>query len=353
MKYTINQNNVVLEKVGKPKKITGTRLGAILGLNVWSTPFEAWCDMTKLYKEPFEDTIYTIAGKVIEPKILKYLNDEVYAGRVVDPETHFGKDYQKMRFDFYPQEQIFGGMWDALIINKVSGKSRAIIEVKTTKRAEDWANDVPLYYKIQAMLYAKLEGVKTFIFAVAFLDDAIYENPEAFVANSETVKVFEYELDDEYINEQMGHALKWHEAHVVSGVSPTFDEKKDADILKELRTNRIESTSTLDEYLTILDTKKPLLEEKMAEIADLVKEVESAEDAIKAELVTRFTDQDNTVSITTSLYEFKVNRSVKESDVFDEKKFAKDNPELHKQYLKKQAKETVRKQVVLKAVVNE
>ena len=50
------------------KKITGTRFAAIMGLNKWTTPFNAWCAITRTYEEPFEDTIYTVAGKTIEPK---------------------------------------------------------------------------------------------------------------------------------------------------------------------------------------------------------------------------------------------------------------------------------------------
>ncbi len=57
----------------RPKKITGTRFAAIMGLNRWSTPFEAWCAITRTYEKPFEDTIYTIAGKIIEPKQAEYM----------------------------------------------------------------------------------------------------------------------------------------------------------------------------------------------------------------------------------------------------------------------------------------
>ena len=57
----------------RTKKVTGTRFATILGLNPWSTPFEMWCAITKTYEKPFEDTIYTIAGKTIEPKQAEYM----------------------------------------------------------------------------------------------------------------------------------------------------------------------------------------------------------------------------------------------------------------------------------------
>lgn len=55
----------------RPKKITGTRFAAIMGLNKWTTPFNAWCAITRTYEEPFEDTIYTVAGKTITDMLKK------------------------------------------------------------------------------------------------------------------------------------------------------------------------------------------------------------------------------------------------------------------------------------------
>lgn len=69
----IDGNRIQIEPPKKTKKITGTRFATILGLNPWSTEFEMWCAITKTYEEPFEDTIYTVAGKTIEPKQADYM----------------------------------------------------------------------------------------------------------------------------------------------------------------------------------------------------------------------------------------------------------------------------------------
>ena len=345
MNYTINKNTVTLEKLGKPKKITGTRFASILGLNAWNTPFSAWCDMTKLYKEPFEETKYTEAGKIIEPIILKYLNQEEYPGQVVDPQKYFGRNYKKVQYDFYPDEPIFGGMWDALLMGK--NGPRAIIEVKTTKRAEDWEHDVPLYYKMQAMLYAYLSGVKYYIFAVAFLEEEDYEHPENFIANKDTVKLLPFDLDKDETNQKMKFALKWYNNHVLGLTSPEFDEKKDADILKELRTNRVEASESIEDYLTIIDEIRPQVEEKEKEIKPLADKLKKAEEGLKTELEKQFTDQDKTVAIKTKLYEFKVSRTIKQEKVFDEAKFKEEHPDLWEQYQTEQEKVTVRKAVTM------
>ena len=96
------------------KKITGTRLAAILGMNKWSTPFEAWCAITRTYEKPFEGTIYTEAGKAIEPKITDYLRKRYFMD-LKSPEDVYGEDFFKKTWgDFFSHIKIFGGMWDAL-----------------------------------------------------------------------------------------------------------------------------------------------------------------------------------------------------------------------------------------------
>ena len=73
-----DDNTITVVPPRKPKKITGTRFAAILGLNQWSTPFEAWCAITRTWERPFEDTIYTFAGKVIEPKQADYMAQKYF-----------------------------------------------------------------------------------------------------------------------------------------------------------------------------------------------------------------------------------------------------------------------------------
>ena len=109
------------------KKITGTRLGAILGVNVWSTPFEAWCAITRTYEKPFEDTIYTTAGKIIEPKQADYMQEKYFFRNLITPTDKYGEDYfNKTRGDFFPENKIYGGMWDYLFVDK-DGKPETVL----------------------------------------------------------------------------------------------------------------------------------------------------------------------------------------------------------------------------------
>lgn len=85
----LKDGRIKVDPPKKPKKLTATRFATIMGLNAWSTPFSAWCEMTRTYEDPFEDSIYTVAGKIIEPKIINYLNSRYFMD-VKDPTAVYG-----------------------------------------------------------------------------------------------------------------------------------------------------------------------------------------------------------------------------------------------------------------------
>lgn len=98
-----NQLKIVPPK--KPKKITGTRFAAIMGKNTWNTPFKTWCEITRTYEEPFEDTVYTIAGKTIEPKQAEYMRRAYFMTGMKTPTDIFGENYFKRTFgDFFKDD---------------------------------------------------------------------------------------------------------------------------------------------------------------------------------------------------------------------------------------------------------
>ena len=90
--FEFMDNRVKLKSAPKSyKKLTGTRFATIMGLNAWSTPFEVWCAVTRLYEIPFEDSVYTIAGKTIEPKIRDYLRSRYFMD-IKSPEDVYGEN---------------------------------------------------------------------------------------------------------------------------------------------------------------------------------------------------------------------------------------------------------------------
>ena len=327
------------------KKLTATRFATILGLNAWKSSFGAWCEMTRTYEEPFEDSVYTIAGKVIEPKICDYLRARYFMD-IKSPTDVYGKDYFKVtRGDFFPNTEALGGMWDFL-------GDDFVVEVKTTKRVEDWKGvdgkvEPPIYYKLQACLYAYLLGFDNVVMTCSFLQDNDYTNPDAFVPTVDNTVVVEFKLSEEYPTFKESYiepALKFWREHVLTGISPDFDEKRDADILKELRKNTVETSTDLIKLLKEGDKLKAQIDKAESKLDDKKKRLKEIDDAVKKELITQFRDGDKTVVATGSSYTWTVRKDV--TQTFDKKKYEKEHPEEYEQYIKETPKYVLTKKEI-------
>ena len=278
----------------KPKKITATRFATILGLNPWSTGFEVWCEITKTYQKPFEDTIYTIAGKTIEPKQIEYMRSAYGMYNLNTPTDIYGADYFKKTWgDFFHDYEVVGGMWDSLLVDE-NGKPEAVLEFKTTKRAEDWANDVPEYYALQAALYAYLLGVDDVIMVASFLEPTDYEHPENFTPSANNTITVEFKVSERYPDfaQKVVQAIAWWNTHVVTGISPDYDEKKDAEILKALRTNNLSPDTNIDALIAEAESLKTELEAVYASVSDKEKRLKTVTEQIKKTLVGAFRPAD-------------------------------------------------------------
>lgn len=336
----IIDNQVVIEPPKRTKKITGTRFASILGLNDWNTDFQMWCEITKTYEKPFEDNIYTIAGKTIEPKQAQYMKNSYLMLNLKTPEDIYGKDYFKKTWgDFFKEHKVLGGMWDYILTDE-KGKPTAVLEMKTTGRSEDWLNDVPTYYSLQMALYAYLLGVDKMYMVATFLEPKDYENPEKFEVNNKNTIVREYSLSKDFSNFQqlVDEVLKWHKNHVLTGISPKFDEKKDKDYLKGIRTNNV-----LDDDLQTLTNEIERLETEINEVVSTVSEKEKIlkkyKDKLKDELMKNFRETDTHVDYNSGNFIYTVSKSDRET--IDKKQLEKDN--LLEKYLIVKQQYTLRK----------
>ena len=335
----IEGNRIKVDPPKKPKKLTATRFATILGLNAWATPFNAWCAITRTYEEPFEDTVYTIAGKVIEPKVIEYLNDVMFMD-IKSPTDVYGPDYFKKTWgDFFPDQTALGGMWDAI-------GDDFVVEIKTTKRAEDWATDVPIYYKLQAALYAYLLGVDNVVVTVSFLEDKDYANPEQFEPSYKNTKIYEFKLSEAFpyfYEDYIGPALDFWNQCVLTGISPEYDEKKDADILKVLRKNTIEPDdkgiakliAEADRIQAAIDKAEAKLEEKKSRLKEI-------DGIVKKYMSGQFRDGDKKVEIAGKKYTWTLTRTVRKS--VDNAALKADG--VYEKYLKESETLTLKKSVI-------
>ena len=306
----LDENRVKITPPKKCKKITGTRFATILGLNPWSTAFEMWCAITRTYEKPFEDTIYTVAGKVIEPKQAEYMENS-YGMDIIRPSDVWGKDYfSKTYGDFFPNQKHLGGMWDYLLKGE-DGKVEAVLEMKTTKRVEDWEDDVPEYYALQAALYAYLYGVDQVIMVASFLSENDYDNPEDYIPNVSNTVTKEFKVSERYPNfaDMVAKVEQWWADHVDTGISPTFDESADADILKALRTNTVSDTDDIGDTIREAEQLKAELDEYTAKVDDKEKRLKVLNDIIKEHAMSRFRNGDKKVEIKGGKYVWTVSKT--------------------------------------------
>lgn len=306
----IDGNKIKIEPPKKPKKITATRFATILGLNAWNTPFSAWCEITRTYEDPFVESKYTAAGKVIEPKVIAYLQNVMFMD-IKSPTDVYGKDYFKQTWgDFFREREALGGMWDAL-------GDDYVVEIKTTKRVEDWADDVPIYYKLQACLYAWLLGFDKVIVTVSFLNDSDYEHPEDYQPSYSNTKVYEIIVSEAFPafeEDYVKPALDFWNENVLTGISPEFDEKKDVDILKELRKNTLEVDDK--EFIKILkeaDKLQSSIDLAEAKIKDKKDRLKKLNDKAKEFMRKQFRNGDNKVECKGSKYTWTLVKSVRTS----------------------------------------
>lgn len=305
----LDGNRVKITPPKKCKKITGTRFATILGLNPWSTAFEMWCAITRTYENPFKDTIYTVAGKVIEPKQAEYMENS-YGMDIIKPTDVYGEDYfSKTYGDFFPRQKHLGGMWDYLLKGE-DGKVEAVLEMKTTKRVEDWEDDVPEYYALQAALYAYLYGVDQVIMVASFLEDTDYDKPDQYVPNINNTITVEFKVSERYPNfvDMVAQVEQWWTDHVDTGISPVFDETKDAEILKVLRTNSV-STTDIQDVIKEAEALKAEIDDVERQISAKEKKLKVLNDTIKEYALSKFREGDKKVEIKGGTYVWTVSKT--------------------------------------------
>jgi predicted phage-related endonuclease len=353
----IEGNRIKVDPPKKPKKLTATRFATVMGLNAWSTPFAAWCEMTRTYEEPFSDSIYTVAGKVIEPKICEYLRNR-YFMEIKSPTDVYGADYFKKTWgDFFPAEDALGGMWDFL-------GDDFVVEVKTTKRAEDWRGadgkvEPPIYYKLQAALYAYLLGFDDVVMTCSFLEEKDYPidrgdgtfdttPTEAFIPNVKNTVVVEFKVSEDFPTFRETYvepALKFWRDHVMTGISPEFDEKRDAEILKVLRKNTVEPTDgEISKLIAEADKLQSSIDKAEEKIAEKKKRLKEIDDQVKKYMSGQFRDGDKKVEIAGKKYTWTLTRSERNS--LDQTALKKDLPDVFGKYVKKSETLTLKKSLI-------
>lgn len=339
-KYSEDKKHIELEEQPKRfKYLTGTRLASCVGLNPYSTPFQIWCECTRLVTPPFEETIYIQAGRTIEKLQRDYVSKKF--PNIMSPEEYFGNIFEQVRWNFFDSsDKPFAGCWDA-VSTGINGKDiNMVVEFKTASDARKWENNtIPTYYELQGALYAKLLGLDRVLFVASFPSKLDYAKPENFVPSEDNTIMIVKKLKDMVfeingklfsLDEVLDLAKDFWHKYIETGISPEFDEELDKEYLDIIRTSRPANDKNLD---ALCDSAKLLEEEinkiiKENDLESKQKELKNIKEAIKEKLISMLV-----VGETKAIYRnYKISGSI--SNKFDSAAFKKDHPKTYEQYLK-------------------
>lgn len=218
------------------KKITGTRVASILGMNPHSSPFKVACELAGLYPGDKANK-YIDAGNILEPVLRSYLSKDCDAmlraplrvpdGKTIDVEEPVPKE--TCGYDHFHNEPVFGGMVDGYI--RENGTRAAILEIKTSNDRGKWLDEdggctnVPMNYMLQASLYAQLSRLDRIVFLVGFLEEPDYDRPGQWVPTPEnTCIVIKDRLD---MTGYMEQCAAWYKELQSTQCTPEWSDSED------------------------------------------------------------------------------------------------------------------------------
>lgn len=341
--YSEDGKHIIIEPPKQTNKISGHRLSAVLGLNNYSTPFQAFCEITKLAKPEIEDNKYLNAGRVLEPKIIEYVAKQF--PNVMSIEQYYGNVFEEYRYNnFKDDSKVFGGVIDAVSV-KNDGKTIAMIcECKTSGHPEQWRNGaIPTEYALQGALYSYLKGLDRVLFACTFLDDLDYGKPEnVVVSDKNTILVVKrldeliFDVNGEYLNIEgvMQYAEQWWKEHIETGISPEFDEKKDKEYLDIIRaTDETKDNELIDVCDKALNLAIKIEELKETSgLKDLEKQLKLLETSIKNKMIEEDLPKCGGYKL-----------SKKKTKTFNADLFAEEQPKLYESYCEEKESYTLTK----------
>lgn len=263
-------------------KISGTKLGAILGKSPYSTPFQAACGLLGLATEDISDKPAVKTGIALEDKIIRYVGKS-YAdiGVFMSADEVFEKrdgKYDTWVSDF--EDDVYAGHVDGVVFGNDGGTY--ILEVKTTSNIAAWENGVPEHYFWQVALYNHYvtKADKAYV-ALGIVNSNTYRDPGSWVPSDETVMLFEMAIDREMVAENLRAADAWYADTVLNNVTPAPDEQNEGDMeMYEHLSNIASSVDEMEEKVTRL----AMLNERIATAEEAMSSLVAERDTLKASL---------------------------------------------------------------------
>lgn len=177
--------------------IGGSDIAAICNASPWTSPFALWAKKTGRIEDDFSMSEAAEWGHRHEPTILDKFQEEhpeLKVHRNAGTWQNLEREWQLANPD--------------AIYETADGKF-GIIEIKTSRYEDDWANGVPAYYRTQVQWYAQTFG---------------FEAPSYVVALFAGSKYREYELEvDEFEQATNLEQVEQFRKYLESDTQPDYD----------------------------------------------------------------------------------------------------------------------------------
>lgn len=176
--------------------VGGSLVGTIAGLNKWESPYTAWAKYTGQIDDNIPQSPAMEWGHRLEAVVLDKFQDEhpeLEVIREVGTWQNLERPYQIANPDAIATDE-HGNL--------------VVIEIKTARFPDDWANGVPLYYTTQVQWYLSTLGIQR-AFVAVLIGGSDYR---------------EYEVEADHFQQEADIALveRWLE-HVKNDEAPDWD----------------------------------------------------------------------------------------------------------------------------------
>ena len=262
-------------------KITGTSLGAILGLSPFSSPFQAACALLGVGREILDGKQAVEIGKFLEDKLIDYCA-EVHQdiGTFVKAEDVFEKregEHDDWASDW--SDDLFAGHLDGVV---VAEDGNYVLEVKTTSNIGAWEDGVPQHYLLQVALYNRFMYQKDKAYVIlGIVDEEVRKDLSKWTPSEDNVMLFSPDMTAIDMDSVLKSAKEWYDAYINEGKTPEYDATNPRDV--ELWEHLTAISATSDDIQTDLDR----LEIIRAELDDLSKRtgpLEEEEEALEKKI---------------------------------------------------------------------
>lgn len=293
------------------KGIGGSDIGAILGQNKWKSSIDVYLDKIGQGKK-FSNN-FTHWGKTLEEVIRKDFaknHPEYYVYSVPFTFRSIFKDY-------------FLANVDGLYFDKEK-KEWGILEIKTTSEwsLKDWEEEIiPQSYYLQIQWYLMVTGLKV---------AKIY----TLIGGNKTKEFTVERADEKEILYMKKAAVNFWEENVLKEIPPMPDGTDSyMEYLKEKAENIINTEAI--ELSNLIDDKA----EAIKDIDKQMKELKTASDKLKQEIMLEMIDQDTTKAKTEN-HKYSIVTTIRNS--LDSKKIKEKYPEIAKEFSKTSTSKFIR-----------